>query len=104
MRALEVGDDPAVQAADELERDLDVPRRDPAVDRDLEVALGAADDEPMIADADDLAVRLAVVKHGQHGDRRADRRAKKGRRGPLVGRRRGARDAASGGLCGWPGP
>ena len=71
VRALEVGDDPAVQAADELVRDLDMPRRDPAVERDAQVALGAADDEPMIADADDLAVGLAVVEDGQQRERAA---------------------------------
>ncbi len=85
MGALKVGDDPAVMdSADRLQGDLDVTGRDPAVDGDAEVALGAADHEPMAANADDLAVRLAVVTHGEHGDlwsgqrpirdRRADRR------------------------------
>ena len=77
MRALEVGDHPAVQSADNLVRDLDMPGRDPAVERDAEVSLGAADDEPMIANADGLAVGLAVVKDRQHSDRRPHRRAER---------------------------
>ena len=73
MGALEVGDDPAVQTADDLMSDLDVPRRDPPVDRDLEVPLGPADDEPVVADADGLAFELAVVEDRQDRDRRPDR-------------------------------
>ena len=74
VRALEVGDDPAVQAADHLVSDLDVPGRDPAVERNAQVPLGAADDEPMIANADDLAVGLAVVEDRQNRHRRPHRR------------------------------
>ena len=44
------------------QRDLDVPRGDPAVDRDPEVPLGAADDEPGLADPDRLAVVLPSSK------------------------------------------
>ena len=72
--------------ADNLVRDVDMPGRDPAVERDAEVPLGAADDEPMVADADGLAIGLAVVEDRQHGDRRPHRRAERDR-----GTRRGGR-------------
>ena len=39
MRALEVGDNPAMQPADDLMRDLDMPGRDPAIERNAKVAL-----------------------------------------------------------------
>src|SRR5271157_1065657 len=66
------------------------------VDRDLEVSLSAANHEPLVADANHLAVQLAVVTDGQHGHRRADRGSIKGRRGSFVGRRRGDTDCSSG--------
>src|SRR5271157_4900520 len=58
------------------------------IDGNLEVSLSAANHEPLVADANHLAVQLSVVTHGQHGDRRAHRGSKKGRRGSFVGRRR----------------
>ena len=86
MRALEVGDDPAMQPADDLVSDLNMPGRDPAIERNTKIPLGAADDEPMIANADDLAVGLAVIKHRQHSNRRPRRRAERdgGRAAPVA--------------------
>ena len=78
--ALEVREHPAVQSTDDLVRDLDVAGRDPVVEREAEVALGAADDKPAVADPDDLAVPLAVVIDGQEWNGRADRRSKRLRR------------------------
>ena len=68
MGALEVGDDPAVQTADMLVGDLDVSGRDPAVERDAKVALGPAEDEAGLAEADDLPGGAAVIEDGQQRD------------------------------------
>src|SRR5262249_44427145 len=62
MRTLEIGHHPARPPANCLMGNLDVPRRDAAIERNAKVPLGASDNESMIADADDLAVGSAVVK------------------------------------------
>ena len=64
MRALKIGTYPAVQTADKLVRDLDMLARDPAVERNAKVSLGAADREPLVADAGHLAIGLAVIEDG----------------------------------------
>ena len=74
MCALKIRDDPSVDATNVLIRDLDVPGRHAAVERDAEVALGPADDEAGLAEPDDLAVDPPVVVDGQVGDRWTCRR------------------------------
>ena len=87
MRALQVRDDPAVEPADDLMRDLDMPRRHPSVHRKPQGPLGPTDQEPRLANPDDLAVDPAVVEHRQDRRRRPRRRPIRHCRPPQIRRR-----------------
>ena len=65
VATLEIGDNPSESAANLLASDFRVPSRHQFVSPEKQVALGAANDKPHAANANNLARRLAVVADDQ---------------------------------------